>query len=356
MGRINCEHCNALVTPGASFCLACFMPFDDVPTPATEAPAAPQPPYGGTPGYGGAPGGAPGYGATPGYGTAPGYGGGAPGYGGGAPGYGTPAPYGAPVPAGVGAAAGGGNDFFAAPPPQPQFQHHPGQGVDWRVNAPQAALLSQRKPPSKAPKIILAVVGVVVLLGGFLLAKAIFTRPSEKQEFATAFREARPPDFFPAFPDLGSFAGGLDEGVEAPGAAQAYVRSIDAKVRAGNDAILAMQQTMDRWADGKVTDDQLRQEIKAFDKTLAKAASTDMVFEAPESTRRGVSKLAESVTDYRLAMNALLDWLDSRSGGARITFRLSIGTANVHWDEGLINLYRAGELPMPKLPHPQPKK
>ena len=322
MSRTNCEHCNALVTPGASFCLSCFLPFEDTPAeaPAAEAPAAPY----GTP-----------YGST----------------------YGAPngAPYAAPVPAAVGAQAGGPHDFYAAPAP-PQFMHHPGQNVDWRVSAPTAAMLTpSRRQPSRTPLIVMSVIGVLVLVGGFFGAKALFSRPSEKQQFATAFREARPPDLLPSFPDIGSLLPGDGE-PEAPGAAQAFVQSIDPLVRAGNKALLDMQGTMDRWADGKVSDDELRRQINALNKTLGAATGTQHVLQAPESTRRGLGKLSEAATEYRLALSALMDWMDSQSGGSRLTYRLTIGSANVHWDEGIINLYRAGGLPAPPLPHPQPKK
>ena len=314
MSRTNCEHCNALVTPGASFCLSCFIPFEDEAPPPPQA-AAPEP-------------------AMPlGMGAA------------------------APVPAGVGA-QGGGNDFFAPPAPT-QFMHHPGQNVDWRASAPMAAMLTPapRKAPSRTPKIIAGVVGLLVLLGAGFGAKALLSRPSEKQELARAFREARPPDLLPQFPSISSLLGDMDSSEpEAPGQAKAFVQSIDPTVRAANAALVDMQKTMDRWADGKVPDDTLRRQIGALTKQLDDVTDPSSMYEAPQSTRRGLGKLDESATEYRLALSALLDWLDSETNGSRLTYRLTIGDANLHWDEGLINLYRAGGLPTPPLPHPQPKK
>ncbi|HVF05099.1 MAG TPA: hypothetical protein VNA20_09680 [Frankiaceae bacterium] len=308
MSRTNCEHCNALVTPGASFCLACFIPFDDEPARPAEAPAA--------------------------------------------------VPVGAPVPAAVGAPAAPANDFFAPAAP-PQFQHHPGQDVDWRATAPVAALLTptERPPKSVVPKVVAGVVALLVVVGVVFGAKAVFGRPSEKQEMATAFREARPPDLFPAFPSMGSLLGdtGSNE-PEAPGAAQAFVQMLDPKIQEANAALLGMQDTMDRWADGKLSDDALRSEIGEFNKVLDAATGFDATIGAPASLQRGIGKLTESAVEYRMALGALLDWLDSQTNGARLTYRLTIGDANLHWDEGLINLYRAADLETPPLPHPQPKK
>ena len=312
MSRTHCEHCKALVTPGASFCLACFIPFEDE-APA-DRPAAP---------------------------------------------FENAAPYGVPVEAPVPAAVGapGGGDFFAAPPPT-GFTHHPGEHVDWRVNAPTAAMLTPgaRQPKSKLPVVVVSVVGVLLLVGTVFGAKALFSSPSEQEEFAIAFREARPPDFLPTLPDFGSFSGLGGADAEGPGDAKAYVQSIEPQVKAGTDGLLAMQRTLESWADGKVSDDTLRTEIAALRKTLDAAVDLDMVMEAPASTRRGLEKLNESVIEYRMALGSLLDWLDSRNGGARMTYRLSVGSANLHWDEGLINLYRAAGLPTPALPHPPPKK
>lgn len=303
MSRTHCDHCNALVTPGAPFCLACFLPFED--EPATAVAQAP-----------------------------------------------VPAGVGAPAPAAPPTAPAAGGDFYYAAP----AYTHPGQAVDWRVSAPGAAMLmpSARSPRSRTPRVVLCVVGVLALVGMVVGAKALLTSPSDKETIATAFREARPPDFIPTFPDLTSFAG-VDEAPEGPGDAKAFVEAIDPQVREGNDALLAMQQTLDRWADGKVGDDQLRNDVKALQRSLNRVVSIELVMGAPSSTQRGLAKLRESVTEYTIALGALLDWLDSRSNGSRLTYRLSIGGANVHWDEGLINLYRAAGMRAPTLPHPQRK-
>lgn len=310
MSRTNCEHCNAMVTPGASFCLTCFIPFEDQAPPA-QSPAAMT--------------------------------------------------VGAPVPATVGAhsgaQSGGSNDFFAPPAPT-QFMHHPGETVDWRATAPVAAMLApgQRKRKSVVPKVVAGVVALLVLAGAMFGAKALLGRPSEKEEFAIAFREARPPDLFPVFPGLGSLLGNSETEPEAPGAAKAFVQMIDPKIQAANDALVGMQDNMDRWADGKLSDDALRAEIEEFNKILDAATGIDATIGAPGSLQRGLGKLTESAVEYRMALGALLDWLDSQTNGARLTYRLTIGDANLHWDEGLINLYRAAGMRTPPLPHPQPEK
>lgn len=294
MARTHCDHCNAIVTPGAPFCLACFLPFEDeVPTVAS-VPAA--------------------VGASP---TAP--------------------PTTAPLP----------DDFFGAPPT------HPGQHVDWRATAPTAALLApgpKRRNPTGL--VVGAVVLVLALVGAYAGARALFSQPSEKETFATAFREGRPPDFLPSLPDLGSFRGSEPEN---PGDAQAFVQAIDDRIKAGNAELLRLQETLARWADGKASDDDVRAGIAALEQSFDSLDTDALLADAPSSTQRGLAKLSEATVGYRLALGALQDWMDSGTGGAKLTFRLSVGAANVDWDTGVVNLYRAAKLTPPPLPHPQPE-
>lgn len=290
MSRTHCDHCNALVTPGAPFCLTCFLPFED--EPAVAAPAQAE----------------------------------------------VPAAVGAPAPQAP-------SDSFYAPPPPPA-----NVSVDWRATAPAVALLSDRtrKPKSRTPFVVGCAVALVAVVGLVLGVRWMFASPSDRRLIATSFREGRPPDFLPSFPDLTSLS---DAEPEAPGAATAYVQQIDARVRDANAAILAMQATMDRWADGDLTDEQLRAAITDFNAALKDVAADS--FRAPFSTQRGLGKMREAATGYRVAFGSLLDWLDTESGGSRMMFTLSVGSANADWDLGLVNLYRAAGLPTPELPHPQ---
>ena len=307
--QTHCSHCNALLTPGAPFCLTCFLPFED------EAPAE-------VPAHAG-----------------------------------EPAAVEVPVPVGVGAAAPANDDFFA-PPSQTQFVSHPGESADWRMVAPGAAMLvpQSRGRRSRTPLVVMSLLGVLLLVGGFFGAKAVFSKPSDKERFATAFREARPPDFLPAMPDFNTLTrDAFEENNEQPGEARAYVEGVTPLVKAASDALVSLQGTLDRWADGAVSDAEVRTRVNATMKALRAATAFELTVEAPQSTGRGFGKLTSAATDYALALGALLDWMDSGAGGAWMTFRLSVGSANDNWDQGLVNLYRAAGLPTPALPHPPPK-
>lgn len=301
MSVCHCRHCNTLLTPGAPFCLACFLPIEDETPAAAPAAAAPAPSL-----------------VAVGAGTSPVESGPVPEY--------------------------GGNDFFAAPLPSA-----PHDSTPWQPPTP-IAMAPRRR--SSTAMVVAALVGVLALVGGFVGVRWMFSSPSEERTIATAFREARPPDFVPVLPDLGTLAGDDDDTPEGPGAAKAFVAAIDVRLRGGSDALLETQAILDRWADGNATDDDVRAAIKTLNKRLAAAVSTDLVMQAPPSTRRGLGKLTESAMEYRLALGALEDWLDTRGSGSRITYRLSVGGANAHWDEGIIAVYRAAGMPAPPLPHP----
>ncbi len=290
MPPTNCPHCTARVTPGAPCCLTCFLPFEDA------------------------------------------------------------VPVAAPVAAAVSApVATHGDDFFFTPPPAARTPY----AAD-AYAAPSVTLHSPKQPLLSGKVKVTAAVTAVAMLGlTFAGLRWALAGESDPLRIAKAFRNGRPPDFIPAMPDFDTLATDqLGDTPETPGAAAAYVKAVDPTVRAANAALVSLQGTLVNWAKGRVTDDELRGAMRSTTKALHAASSIDLVVHAPPSARRGMAKLSSASTDYDLALSALLDWLDSRTSGLRVTYRLAVGTANQHWDEGIVALYRAGNMPAPPLPHP----
>ena len=229
-------------------------------------------------------------------------------------------------------------------PGQPPSGAHPG----WRSVVPPTPVVRPRDSKNVV-RIVGAVVAALLLLGvggGYFWYRS--STPNEKELIAERFKNGRPPGFFPAFPNLHSGSSGLPE---SPGDAQQFLATIDPAVRKANDDIFALQKTMADWGKGKVNDETVRTAISGF---LVDLKPLDHL-SAPQSLDRGASKLVEAATDYRMSLDSLLDWIDSRNAGARTTYNLFVGDANVHWDEALIALYRGSGISQPSLPHPQVK-
>ncbi len=249
-------------------------------------------------------------------------------------------------------------DYGWAPAPSAASAPPPGAPAGWRPPSTglDTVVVGARSGGAGHAKQIalLAVVGLLLILavGALLVYRA--TPHGAKADFARAFRSARPPAFVPSMPDLASSLD-LDDQPEAPGEAQQYLQGLDPGIRAMNERIVGMQKILDSWANGEIGDDVVRTEVDNLVLALKPLDSIGDQLEAPRSMRRGLGKLATATSNYDWALGSLLDWLDSGSSGAKVSFHLMVGQANASWDEGLLQVYRAGGMTPPALPHPQRK-
>lgn len=292
LGLPTCPACAAIRTPGAPMCMSCWQPFEEYAPVSAAAPSNP-----------------------------------------GAQAYGTPA------------GAGPADSSYSSVPsrvyvPPPT------------VTAPNPGLSFQSTRRRGVPVVVAVAAALLLLVAGGAYLVVNVTGNDDKSIVADRFRNAKPVSFIPAFP---SFPTGSDGLPETPGSAQAFSASFDPQVRTANDTMVTLQGTFDRWAKGKATDDELRSGITAFLASL-KPLSFAAAASAPASLERGAAKFADAATDYTMALNALLDWLDAGSPSSKTTYSISIGNANVHWDEGLVSLYRGSGLEQPALPHPTTKR
>ena len=301
-----CEHCGTIRMPGSPWCTKCFTPYEEDP-PAVVAPVGE--PVGVSAAY------------TP--------------------------------PANVPDFGYAVSAVPSAPAPPP------GAPLGWRPPSAVAPnLLPSGGSPRRVPiKQIAFFTMIAVLLtmgvGGYVWYKK--TPRGPKAAIAEAFRSGRPPAFIPSMPDFTSPLADLDDRVEQPGEAAAYVTSLDPELRAMNARLVSLQNTLASWARGKTGDDTVRAELEELAGVLKPLESIREQLQAPKSLQRGLNKLSSAVTSYDMALSSLLDWMDSGSDGARTAYHLSVRQANVSWDEGLMSVYRAGGRPAPELPHPQKK-
>ena len=229
----------------------------------------------------------------------------------------------------------------------------------WRPPGdPSATLLPAYSGRTASRFKVIAVLCLALLVGAVGVGGTLWYRSQvrgPKAAIAKAWREARPPGFIPQMPDFSRFDGG-DEAAELPGEAAAFVRATDPQLRELNDAVTGLGLTFDDWARDKVDDATVVAEIEALDDLLDPFESIRSEQQAPASTTRGLAKLASAMVSYRMALGALLDWIDSENAGAKTTFHMLVGTGNQEYDDGMRLFYRAGGLEPPPSPHPTKKK
>lgn len=296
-----CPACGVIRTPGAPMCTSCWLGFDDEPAQVAQTVSAPE--------------------------------------------------VSAPEPVMTLAGAS-----MVLPPWEMPAQREPNPQlapVGWTPPPPVSAPLLPAAPERNLGRIVLAAaIGLVLLVvaGGYFVFRS--TADSEKSLIAERFTSGRPPSLMPAVPD---FTSGLFDEPEVAGEAAAFMATTDPQVRAANAAMVDLQKTLDKWAQGKANDDAVRAGITAFLDSL-KPFSISALGKVPASLGRGVGKLRRAAYDYEMALGSLQDWLDAGNPSAKTTFSLMVGSANVTWDEGLVVLYRNSEYDQPKLPHPPAKK
>lgn len=300
LGLPTCHACGAVRSPGAPMCLSCWQPFDDEPTPASPAAVPAQ----------------------------------------------APTPVAAPVPVGVGAPP---PPVFGAMPTAPQPMAPPdGAPPGWRPPAGPVLPTPTAVDGSRALKLLVAVIAAVVgitIVGGVIWWQ--HQPHGSKAFFADRFRNGTPPDFFPSLPDFSPGPTGLPED---PGATQTFITTFEPKIRGLNTEITTLEGEFDSWAKGSVDDTKMRSDLKVFMSDLS--ALDNLTMQSPDALNRGAHKLEQAASDYEIATNAVIDWIDTGSNSYRTTFAISIGDANVHWDEGVTEFYGAAGLQQPQLPHP----